>query len=440
MTNTGNDAAAVPVAGWTDLDRRHIWHPYTQMFTAPAPVAIERAEGAYLITSDGRRILDAISSWWVTLHGHAHPHVARAIAEQAMRMEHVMFAGFTHEPASLLAARLAEILPGDLDRIFYSDDGSTAVEVALKMCLGRWANIGQSRTRFLALEDAYHGDTFGAMAVSERSVFTRQFRSLLFEVTRIPFPATPGDEERMLEAARREIARGDVAGVIIEPLVLGAGGMRMWRAEALAELGRLCAELDIPLIADEVMTGFGRTGRMFAVEHTGIVPDIICLSKGLSGGFLPFAVTACRPAIYEAFLSPDRARALFHGHSFTANPLGCAAALASLEVFEHEPVFERIASIEGVHRHRMADLAARAPISSPRVLGTIAAFDLPSETSGYLSDAATAIVATAFEQGFLLRPLGPVLYIMPPYCTTPDQLHQLYDFLAEQLSRHHGGA
>lgn len=432
--NVPRDIAADLSAAWTSLDRRHVWHPYTQMQTAPDPIPVAGGDGAWLLLSDGGRILDAISSWWVTLHGHAHPRIAGAIAEQAMKLEQVIFAGFTHEPAARLAAKLASVLPGDIDRIFYSDNGSTAVEVALKMCLGYWSNRGETRRRFLALDGAYHGDTFGAMAVSARSVFTRQFESLLFDVARLPFPATAEDEERMLAAARNEMASGDVAGVIVEPLLLGAGGMRIWSSGSLARLSALCGEHGIPLIADEVMTGFGRTGRMFAVEHAGIVPDIITLSKGLSGGFLPFAVTACRPHIYEAFLSDDRSKALFHGHSYTANPLGCAAALASLEIFEEEPVFERIGMIESIHRERLADLAARTSIICPRLLGTIAAFDLPAPATGYLSDVAAAIVRRALDRGILLRPLGEVLYIMPPYCITSDELHGIYDFLLAELT------
>lgn len=435
LIEAGAPAPAASHPDWATLGRDHLWHPYTQMMTAPEPLPVAGGEGPWLVTPDGRRILDAISSWWVTLHGHSHPHIAGAIARQAARLDQVIFAGFTHEPAARLAAKLAAILPGDIERIFYSDDGSTAVEVALKMCLGYWFNRGEERTRFLALEDAYHGDTFGSMAVSERSVFTRQFRSLLFQVDRLPFPGSPEGENRMLEAARLRMEAGDVAGVIVEPMVLGAGGMRFWGGDALAALARLCAAHGVPLIADEVMTGFGRTGRMFAVEHAGVVPDIICLSKGLSGGTMPFAATACRAPIFDAFLSDDRSKALFHGHSFTANPIGCAAALASLELFELESTFDRIARIESVHRERLADLARRAPVSSPRVLGTIAAFELPSGTAGYLSEVAAGLVRNALQAGYLLRPLGTVLYIMPPYCITPDQLHGLYDFLLRQLAR-----
>lgn len=423
---------------WPALDARHVWHPYTQMATASPPHAVLRGEGAYLYLSDGRRVFDAISSWWVTLHGHAHPHIAAAIARQAAVLEQVIHAGFAHEPAALLAARLAALLPGDLERIFYSDDGSTAVEVALKMCVGMWSNRGERRTRFLALDGAYHGDTFGAMSVSARSVFTRSVERLLFETVHLPFPAGDGAGEDgaalLLERADAELRRGDVAGLIVEPMVLGAGGMRVWSAAALRGLAGLCRSHGVPLIADEVMTGFGRTGRMFAVEHAGVVPDIICLAKGLTGGFVPLAVTACRAWIYDAFLSDDRARMLFHGHSFTANPIGCAAALACLEVFAREPVMERAAAIERVHNGRMAGLAARFDIRSPRVIGTIAAFDLPGD-AGYLGEDGARLARYAFERGVFIRPLGDVVYLMPPLCTTVHELNELYDILIDGLER-----
>lgn len=420
---------------WIELDRRHVWHPYTQMLTAPQPIPIERASGAYLYTPSGRRIIDAISSWWVTLHGHAHPAIGAAIARQAAELEHVIFAGFTHEPAARLAARIAAILPEDLDRVFFSDNGSTAVEVALKMAVQYWANRREHRRRFLALDGAYHGDTFGAMSVSARSLFTRPFDEMLFEVERLPFPSEGEGAGLMLARAASELASGRIAGVIVEPLLLGAGGMRMWKEDTLQSLARLCREHGVPLIADEVLTGFGRTGRMFACERAGVVPDIVSLSKGLSGGFLPFALTVCRAPIYEAFLSEDRTRTLFHGHSFTANPLGCAAALASLDIFESEPVFERIAAIELIHRERLSDLSARTGILDPRITGTIAAFDLPAAQSGYLSEAARGLAADAFTAGILLRPLGDVVYLLPPYCISHQDLHRIYDFFLDHLSR-----
>lgn len=414
---------------WTDLDARHVWHPYTQAATAPTPLPIERAEGAWLQTPEGRRVFDAISSWWVTLHGHAHPRIARAIAEQAEVLEQVIFAGCTHEPAARLAEELASVLPGDLTRIFFSDNGSTAVEVALKICVQLWSNRGEERNRFLALEGAYHGDTFGAMSVSARSVFTGSFESLLFSVGRLPFPDSARSEEQMLESARSEILEGKIAGVIVEPLLLGAGGMKVWEPRTLRALAELCRDHAIPFIADEVLTGFGRTGTMFAVEQAGVEPDIICLSKGLSGGFLPFAVTATGEGIYREFLHEQKGRALLHGHSFTANPLGCAAARASLAIFRDEPVFDRITAINNVHRERLDDLADRPGMTAGRTLGTVAAIDLDTDDAGYLSRAAGALGADALEAGILLRPLGNTLYLLPPFCTTTNELHSIYDFL-----------
>jgi adenosylmethionine-8-amino-7-oxononanoate aminotransferase len=425
--------AHVELTNWGDLDRRHVWHPYTQMLTAPEPIRIVGASGSRLFTDDGRSLLDAISSWWVTLHAHAHPAIAAAIARQAALLEQVIFAGFTHEPAARLAGALAGVLPGDLERVFFSDNGSTAVEVALKMCIQYWSNRGEERRRFLALEDAYHGDTFGAMSVSARSVFTASFDRHLFDVARLAFPADDASAARMLEQAQREIESGDVAGIIVEPLLLGAGGMRVWRAEHLAQLAELAREHATPLIADEVLTGFGRTGRMFAIEHASIVPDIVCLSKGITGGFLPLGATVCRPHIFEAFLSEDPRRTLFHGHSYTANPIACAAALASLEVFESERTMERVERIAALHRERIAHIATLPGIRSPRTLGTIAAFDLAVDEPGYLNPVGRRVAERALDAGIYLRPLGNTLYLLPPYCTTNDELHSIYDLLDDAL-------
>lgn len=430
------DSEVGPMQDWRVLDTRHVWHPYTQMLTAPAPVPIVRARGAYLYTTDGRRIIDAISSWWVTLHGHAHPHVSEAIARQAATLEQVIFAGFAHEPASRLAAALAGLLPGDLDRVFYSDNGSTAVEVALKMCVQYWRHHGQSRSRFIALEGAYHGDTFGAMAVSARSVFTASFDEMLFDVARLPFPADTASTEAFLAHAERELRTGAVAGVIVEPIVLGAGGMRMWTAEALAQLQSLCAIHRTPLIADEVMTGFGRTGRMFAIEHAAITPDIVCLSKGITGGFLPLGATVCRDHIYDVFLSSDPERTFFHGHSYTANPIACAAALASLDVFSNESTLERIAEIERVHQTRLSAIAGRPRVKQARCAGSIAAFDVVSDQPGYLDPVGKLLGARALEAGILLRPLGNTVYLLPPYAITDDDLHHVYDFLESATDVH----
>ncbi|MDR1989509.1 MAG: adenosylmethionine--8-amino-7-oxononanoate transaminase, partial [Acidobacteriaceae bacterium] len=328
-----------------ERDAARVWHPYTQMQTRPAPVPIVRGEGVYLYTEDGRRLLDGTSSWWVNIHGHAHPALTAALTAQAATLEHVVFANCTHHPAVDLAERLVDVLPRGLTRVFYSDNGSTAVEVALKMAMQYWTNRGErDRRTFITLHHAYHGDTVGAMSASEDSRFTRPFQPLLFDVARVASPycyrCPLGLERRdcginclqSLEQALRAGARR-VAAVLVEPMLQGAGGMIVWPAEYLAGVRRLCDEYGVLMIADEVLTGFGRTGRMFACEHADVSPDIICLSKALTGGYMPLGATVASDAVYESFLSEDRARTFFHGHSFTANPLACAVALASLQLF-----------------------------------------------------------------------------------------------------------
>jgi adenosylmethionine---8-amino-7-oxononanoate aminotransferase len=417
------------IAPWAALDAAHVWHPYTQHATAAPPLPIARAAGAYLYDVHGRPILDAISSWWVTLHGHAHPAIADAVAEQARSLEQVIFAGFTHEPAARLAAELVERLPPGLTRVFYSDNGSTAVEVALKLALQYWWSVGERRPLVAALEHAYHGDTFGAMSASARSAFTAPFGDQLFEVARLPDPVD-GDPVAALEALLD--ARGrELAAVIVEPLLLGAGGMRVWGAERLRAIRALTAEAGVLLIADEVLTGFGRTGPLFACGGAGVVPDIICLSKGLTGGFLPLGATCCREEIFEAFLSDDRRRTFFHGHSFTANPIACAASRASLALLDDACEARRTA-IEQAHGGELARLAAHPRVCRPRVLGTMAAFELEG-TSSYFAAAGPRLAAFALERGVLLRPLGNVVYLLPPYCTTPDEVRGVYDVIGQFL-------
>ncbi len=314
----------------------HLWYPFTPI-DSPPPLPVVRGEGVWLELADGRRILDAISSWWVTLHGHGHPAIAEAIHRQALQLEQVIFAGFTHEPAEQLAAELTALLPPGLDRVFYSDDGSTAVEVALKLARQVWSNRGEDRRRFIAFEGSYHGDTFGAMAVGARSLFTRAYDPLLFDVAFAPYPETwIGDTEvEAREAASLAeleclLAEQPTAAIILEPLMQGASGMRLSRPEFLRQVAALARAHGTLLIFDEVMTGFGRTGDWFACQHAGVIPDLICLSKGLTGGFLPMGATVASEAIYDAFRGREPERTFWHGHSYTANPLGCAAALASL--------------------------------------------------------------------------------------------------------------
>lgn len=384
-------------------DQRVLWHPYTQMKTAPAPVGIVRGEGVWLYTEDGRKILDGISSWWVNIHGHSHPKLNEALARQARDLEHVIFAGYTHRPAVELAEKLLAVLPRGLSRVFYSDNGSTAVEAALKMACQYWANRGEQRTRVIALEGAYHGDTVGAMSASARSVFTRAFEPWLFEVEHA---RTLEDVERLMPAA----------AVIIEPMLQGAAGMVVWPAEFVAGVRRLCDAHGALMIADEVLTGFGRTGKMFACKHSGVTPDIVCLSKALTGGYLALGATVVTERVYEAFWSDDRTKTFFHGHSYTANPLACAVAIASLDLFAEEAVMERVSRLEAQLRAAGEEWQAFGKV---RGIGGVIAVEL--EGAGYLDDLGPRLTAVFLERGLLLRPLGNVVYFMPPYCITDDE-------------------
>jgi len=410
------------VADLIARDRAHLWHPYTQAQTAVAPLPIVRGEGVYLYTEDGRRILDAISSWWVNIHGHSHPALNAALAAQAGRLEHVLFAGCTHPPAVELAELLVALLPRGaaalgapphLTRVFYSDNGSTAVEVALKMALQYWRNRGTPRTAFVALDGAYHGDTVGAMSVSAASVFTAAFEPMLFPIARVP------SAEAL--AAHLRADGGAVAAVIVEPMIQGAGGMIIRPAEFLATCRRLCDEHGTLLIADEVFTGFGRTGKMFACEHAGISPDIICLSKALTAGYLPLGATVATEPIYEAFLSDDRAKTFFHGHSFTANPLACAVAIASLDLFAQGDVLGRVRRLQAQMTVALAPLSGLESVADVRVLGGVGAIELHTGAGGYLDGVGPRLAAEFLQRGLLLRPLGNVLYFMPPYVITDEE-------------------
>jgi adenosylmethionine-8-amino-7-oxononanoate transaminase len=410
-------------------DARHVWHPYTQHGIAAQPLEISGAKGAYLVTPDGRRILDLISSWWVTLHGHGEESIARAIADQCEKLEQVIFTSFTHEPAALLAQELCKVLPTGLQRVFFSDDGSTAVEAALKMAFQFWHNRGERRTHIVAVENSYHGDTFGAMSASARGVFTAPFRSNLFDATYLPGPPE-GDTAGALGSLLATDARR-IAAVIVEPMLQGAGGMWMWKPETLNSVAAIAKKHGIPLIADEVLTGFGRTGPLFACEHAGISPDIICLSKGITGGFLPLGATVATDEIFRAFSSDDRERMLFHGHSYTANPIACAAARASLALLDEKSA-ERRMGIERAHLAGLERIRRYPQARNCRVLGTVAAFDIGDGTD-YLRPIGLELAAFALERDILLRPLGNVVYLLPPYCTTADELALAYDVIAEFL-------
>ncbi|GAB3953200.1 adenosylmethionine--8-amino-7-oxononanoate transaminase [Spirosoma harenae] len=416
-----------------ERDQAVIWHPFTQMQTAPLPIPIVRGEGSILYGADGQEYLDMVSSWWVNIHGHAHPYIAQRISEQLHTLEHVIFAGFTHQPAVELAERLLTILPQNQSKIFYSDNGSTAVEVALKMAFQYWHNLDQPRRKVVALENAYHGDTFGAMAVGERSAFTAPFFPFLFDVDFLPTPI-PGQEAAVLERAEA-LFTAETAAFIAEPLVQGAGGMVMYEPEILNKLFQLARSKGALIIADEVMTGFGRTGKLFASEYLLEKPDLMCLSKGLTGGTMALGVTTCTKAIYDAFLSEDKFKTLFHGHSFTANPLACTAALASMDLLLQSETQANIQRISKNHSDFARRLATYSTVSNIRQHGTLLAFDLSvGQQTSYFNNIRDVAYQFLLERGILMRPLGNVLYIMPPYCTTDEQLMYAYEQVESLLS------
>ncbi|HEY0267100.1 MAG TPA: adenosylmethionine--8-amino-7-oxononanoate transaminase [Rhizomicrobium sp.] len=405
-----------------------VWHPFTQHALTPDATMVTGGEGAWLETGKGK-LLDAISSWWVITHGHRHPKIIDAIKQQADKLDQVIFAGFTHPPAEDLARGLIEIArtssgSGGLAHVFYSDSGSTSVEVALKMALGFWRNKGKDRTRIIALEHAYHGDTIGTMSAGARGVFNAAYDPLLFDVARLPFPA-PGREQACMDALK--ILAKDAAALIVEPLVLGAGGMAMYPPTILRALATICHRNGALLIADEVMTGFGRTGTLFACKQAGVTPDILCLAKGLSGGSLPLAATLCTAEIFDAHYSTDRSRTFFHSSSFTANPIACAAARANLEIWKDEPVRERIAALAALQEERLAPFRADARFAGVRRAGTIAALDLKVPDPGYLAGIGPELARFFQDRGVLLRPLGNTIYVMPPYCVTAAELDLVYD-------------
>jgi len=409
-----------------------VWHPFTQHALVPEASLVTHGEGAWLNTEKSK-LLDAISSWWVITHGHRHPKIVEAIKTQADSLDQVIFAGFTHKPAEDLARALVTIAPQGLARVFYSDSGSTSVEVALKMALGFWKNRGpkngtELRTRIIALEHAYHGDTVGTMSAGARGVYNAAYAPLLFDVVRLPFPAAECERQTLDQL---KAAATNAAALIVEPLILGAGGMLIYSADVLREMAAICRQTGTLLILDEVMTGFGRTGTLFACEQAGIAPDILCLAKGLTGGSLPLAATLCTEEIFAAHYSTDRSRTFFHSSSFTANPIACAAACANLEIWRDEPVKERIATLAGRQEERLARFGGDARFENVRRLGTITALDLKVPDAGYLANVAPELIKFFQARDILLRPLGNTIYVMPPYCVTAAELDLVYDAILE---------
>jgi adenosylmethionine---8-amino-7-oxononanoate aminotransferase len=422
-----------------------IWHPFTNAALDPAPLRVARAEGAWLHLADGRRILDAISSWWVNLHGHANPRIAAALSAQAQKLEHVILAGFTHDAAEELAERLRKWVPPNLTHMFFSDDGSTAVEVAMKLAVQHFSNSGRAgKKEIAALEHGYHGDTAGAMSASDDPPFTEPFRSMRFPVHRVHSaycyrcPMGLRRETCHIECvdqlgALLEARGAHIAAVIVEPLLQAAGGMIVHPVEFLQKVRKLCDAYDVLLIADEVLTGFGRTGKMFACDLAGVAPDLMCVSKGITGGFMAMGVTLCGEHVASAFNDRNRLHTFYHGHSYTGNALACAAANANLQIFDDEPVFDRIANIARITSERLQQFGAMPQVGDTRQIGTIGALELRAEDAGYLSAMRPKLYNFFLERGVLLRPLGNVVYVLPPYVISPEELHRAYDVIQEAI-------
>jgi adenosylmethionine-8-amino-7-oxononanoate aminotransferase len=417
-----------------EKDRNYIWHPFTPLEVDEDSIVIESAQGVYLYTADGKKIIDAVSSWWVNLHGHSNPIIAKAISEQARKLEHVIFAGFTHEPAITLAENLLSVLPKNQSKIFFSDDGSTAVEVGLKMAMQYWHNKGiQTKTKIIALEGAYHGDTFGAMSVGARDIFNQAFSRYLFNVDFIDFPSKQ-NEEKLLSDFRKLVSREDVAAFIFEPLVQGAAGMRMYSPQILDQLISIANEYEVICIADEVFTGFGRTGKFFACDYLKNAPDIFALSKGITGGSLPLGATSCSSKIASAFQSAESSRTLYHGHSYTANPIACAAANASFKLLVSTECKSAIEEINKSLENFKATVSGFSVIKDVRVCGTILAIELmTNDTSSYYNPIRKKIYSHFLSMGILVRPLGNVMYIVPPYIISMEELQLIQSEITQFL-------
>jgi adenosylmethionine-8-amino-7-oxononanoate aminotransferase len=416
-----------------ERDSQHLWHPYTQHKTAALPIAITRGEGALLWDENQKEYIDAIASWWVNPYGHSNKFIADAIYKQLTTLEHVLFGGFTHEPAIVLAEKLMAILPINQKKLFFSDNGSTAVEIAIKVALQSFFNKGTKKTTIIAFENAFHGDTFGAMAASGISFFTESFQGMLIDVVRIPVPIK-GQEQLSFDALNKAVESGNCAGFIFEPLVQGAAGMVMYEPEALDQLLLICKQNNVLTIADEVMTGFGKTGRNFACDYLTQKPDMMCLSKALTGGTIPMAITTFTQDLFDAFYDEDINKALFHGHTFTANPTGCAAALASLELLQTEEMQHNLVRINTSHLDFKKRVENHPMVTTTRVLGVIFALEIKTESSAsYYGTLRNKLYDYFIENGVILRPVGNIVYILPPYVITDVQLQKVYDVVESAL-------
>jgi adenosylmethionine-8-amino-7-oxononanoate aminotransferase len=418
-----------------ERDKQYVWHPFTQMQTAPDPLEIVRAKDAVLYAADGKEYIDCNSSWWVNVHGHGNEHIRRAIHEQFSVVDHVIFAGATHEKGVELAERIINTLPNHFSKVFFSDNGSTAVEVALKMVFQYWYNQGEQKKRILAMDGAYHGDTFGAMAVGQRGYFNAPFEHFFFDADFIDFP-DKNNEEALLKHSEELFATREFAGMIVEPLVQGSAGMRMYSVQFLDALVSIAKKHDVLVIFDEVMTAWGRTGKLFAMEHCTELPDIVCLSKGLTGGVVPLGLTVATRRIYDAFLSEERTKALLHGHSFTGNALACAAACASLDLFEQDLTKQNIGRISAKHLQFRDAIQEHPSLRECRILGTIIAVEIETgEGNTYFSSIRDKAYNFFLDHGMLCRPLGNIIFLNPPYCITDDQLDHCYGVFKAFLTK-----
>lgn len=414
-------------------DQQHNWHPYTQHKTSLPAVAIVKGEGALLWDEEGKEYIDAIASWWVNPYGHSNRYLADAIYKQLTTLEHVLFGGFTHEPAVVLSEKLMRILPSNQAKLFYSDNGSTAVEVAIKVALQFHYNQGNPKKKILAFENAFHGDTFAAMAASGISFFTEAFQGSLLEVVRVPLP-TAANQTEAYALFEKQVQTGEFAAFIFEPLVQGAAGMLMYEATVLDRYLSLCKQHQLLTIADEVMTGFGKTGRNFACDYLSQQPDMLCLSKALTGGTIPMAITSFTQELFDAFYSEDTNKALFHGHTFTANPTGCAAAIASLELLESAEIQQQIQQINQQHLAFQQRIATHPRVKTTRVLGVIFALEVKTESDqAYYGALRNKLYAYFLANGVILRPVGATIYILPPYVITPQQLQKIYQVIEAAL-------
>lgn len=421
------------VSGLTERDQIAIWHPYTQHKTAAAPIAIKKGKGALLWDENDKEYIDAIASWWVNPFGHSNQYLADAIYKQLTTLEHVLFGGFTHEPAIIVAEKLLELLPKNQRKVFFSDNGSTSVEVAIKVAFQYFFNQNNPKTTIIAFEDAFHGDTFAAMAASGISFYTQAFKNMFIEVVRIPLP-THGNEEKSIDALQKAINENSCAAFIFEPLILGAAGMLMYEPKYLDELITICKNNNVLTIADEVMTGFGKTGKTFACDYLATQPDMFCLSKALTGGTIPMSVTTFTQTIFDVFFDDDINKALFHGHTFTANPTACAAALASLSLLQTQEMQDNIARVNAKHLAFQKHIQNHPKVATTRVLGVIFALEVTTKNNeSYYGSLRNKLYNFFIENGVILRPIGNIVYILPPYVTTDTQLQKVYDVIETSL-------